>query len=118
MIRDIKINSLGDIDLSAYKFEFAFDADYIVQKLAITLRTFLGEWFLDTSAGIPYFEDILKKNYDPTRVESVLKSAILDVPGVDQITAFDMNLINPRTLIVTFTVTTDFGELEIEEVLT
>lgn len=118
MIRDIKLTSDGEIDLSTYDLEFAFDADYIMQKLLIVLRTFLGEWFLDTSAGIPYFEDILKKNYDPSRVESVLKSAILDVPGVDQITAFDMNLIDPRTLVVTFTVTTDFGELEIEEVLT
>ncbi len=118
MIRDIKLTSGGDIDLSNYSLELAFDADYISQKLAIVLRTFLGEWFLDTSAGIPYFEDILKKNYDPTRVEAVLKSAILDVPGVDQITAFDMNLEDPRTLVVSFTVNTDFGELEITEILT
>ena len=116
MIRDIKLNSSGDLDISTYDFEFVLDADYISQKLIIVLRTFLGEWFLDISAGIPYFEDILKKNYDPIRVESVLKSAILDVPGVDQITAFDMTLNSPRELVVSFTVTTDFGELEIDEV--
>lgn len=118
MIRDIKLTSLGDLDLSTYSMEFALNADYITQKLSVVLRTFLGEWFLDTSAGIPYFEDILKKNFDPTRVETVIKSAILDVPGVDQITSFDMSLINPRELVVSFVVTTDFGELEIEEVLT
>lgn len=117
MINDIKLTNTGDIDIGAFKFEFVTGADYIIQKLAVVLRTFFGEWFLDTRAGIPYFEDILKKNYDPARIESVLKTAILDVPGVDQITAFDMNLVSPRQLEVNFTVNTDFGELEITELL-
>lgn len=118
MTIDIKITKDGDIDLSGNGFELASDIDYIDQKLAIVLRSFLGDWFLDLSAGIPYFEDIFKKQYDPARIESVLKSAILSVLGVNKITAFDLNLVNPRELVVDFTVSTDFGELVISESLT
>jgi len=118
MTIDIQITNDGDIDLSNNAFMLATGIDYIKQKLSIVLRSFLGEWFLDISVGIPYFEDIMKKDFDPARVESVLKSAILSVLGVNQITAFDMNLVNPRNLVVTFTVNTDFGELNITESLT
>lgn len=118
MTTDIKITKDGDIDLSGNSFELATGIDYIDQKLAIVLRSFLGDWFLDLSYGIPYFEDIYKKQYDPARVEAIMKAAILSVLGVDRITAFDLNLINPRELVVTFTVSTDFGELIISESLT
>ena len=118
MTTDVKITKDGDIDLTGNTFELATGIDYIDQKLAIVLRSFLGDWFLDLSAGIPYFEDIFKKQYDPARIESVLKAAILAVLGVNRITAFDLNLVNPRELVVTFTVSTDFGELVISESLT
>jgi len=118
MTIDVKITKDGDIDLAGNAFELATGIDYIDQKLAIVLRSFLGDWFLDLSTGIPYFEDIFKKQYDPTRIESVLKTAILAVLGVNRITAFDLNLVNPRQLVVSFTVSTDFGELVISESLT
>ncbi len=118
MTTDIKINLDGDIDLSELAFELVTEIEYIEQKLSIVLRFFLGEWFLDTSYGVPYFEDIFKKDYDPARIESVLKTQILAVLGVNQIVEFDLNLVNPRQLDVDFTVTTDFGELTISESLT
>lgn len=115
---DLKITQDGDLDLFGNTLTLVTEQDYLEQKLAIVLRSFLGDWFLDLSAGIPYFEDILKKQFDPIRIESILKSSIVNVLGVNKITAFDLNLINPRELVVNFTVNTDFGELEISEPLT
>ena len=31
----------------------------VQQRLFIMLRTFMGEWFMDTEHGIPYFQRIL-----------------------------------------------------------
>ncbi len=117
MTTDIKINLSGDIDISLNNFQLAKDGDYIKQKLEIVLRTFLGEWFLNISDGVPYFEDIFKKNFNPARIETVIKAEILKVLGVDKITAFDMNLLN-RQLEIDFTVSTNYGELNITESLT
>ncbi|MFY1894735.1 hypothetical protein ACOTCN_12180 [Achromobacter xylosoxidans] len=39
----------------------------VAQQIKVTLLAFLGEWFLDTSFGVPYFEEVLVKT--PTRVE-------------------------------------------------
>ena len=115
-MRDIKIVN-SDIDLGAYGIELVSGLDYIEQKLKIALRLFKGEWFLDISKGVTYYEDILVKNYDGSRIEAVLKTVILGVPGVLELLSFDMNYDNTRKLTVSFSVSTDLGELELIEVL-
>ena len=115
-MRDFKLLN-SDLDLSNYGLQLVSDLDYIQQKLAITLRLFRNEWFLNIDAGIDYYTDILKKDIDGARIEAVLKSAILAVPGVLALTSFDMNLSTSRQLTVDFSVSTDLGELTINEVL-
>ncbi len=59
------------------------------QRLLITLRMFTGEWFLDLTAGVPYYQSILVKNPDLDLIRSVLRQTIaadplvVDVPRVD-----------------------------------
>jgi hypothetical protein len=55
------------------------------QQIKVTLLTFLGEWFLDTSFGVPYFDQVLVKNPDRAAVEAVFRARILDVPGVSRV---------------------------------
>ena len=38
------------------------NAERIAQQILISLRFWLGEWFLDTRQGVPYLEYILVKN--------------------------------------------------------
>ena len=52
MTIDIKITKDGDIDLSGNAFELASDIDYIDQKLAIVLRSCLGDVFFYFITGI------------------------------------------------------------------
>ena len=115
-MRDLKLNN-SDIDLSTYGLQLIENEDFITQKLRIALRLFYGEWFLDITQGVTYYEDILVKNPDGARIEAVLKSTILGVIGVNELLSFDMTLSADRTLTVTFSVNTDVGELNLIEVL-
>jgi len=62
------------------------------QQVKVTLMTFLGEWFLDTSFGVPYFEQILLKTPDRTSIEVVLRARILAVPGVVRVRRLDLQV--------------------------
>lgn len=79
--------------------------EYVAQKLQIKFRFFLGEWYLDTSKGIPYLTKILGKNIDIAFVESIYKSAILSLDEVEELRSFSLEIdAVTRTLTVTFSV--------------
>lgn len=63
----------------------------IRQRLLQTLRLFLGEWFLDTSAGVPYYQSILVKNPNLDVVQASIKNAILSTPGIIELLSFNFN---------------------------
>ncbi|MCK5609852.1 hypothetical protein KAR91_48720 [Candidatus Pacearchaeota archaeon] len=93
--------------------------DRVVQDLKVRLWFFLGEWFLDISKGVPYFDDILVKNPDLNAIEAIFKEVIFNTADVLEILSFDMDYnSSARTLSVEFEVNTTFGTtgtLNIEE---
>lgn len=66
------------------------------QQIEVTLLTLLGEWFLDTSWGVPYFDAILVKSPDRIRLESIIRAKVGDVPGVQAIPTVDIS-VDPKT---------------------
>lgn len=82
----------------------------VAQAIGIRLRCFLGEWFLDTTHGVPYLERVLGKVPRPELVEAVLRAQVLSVAGVTGLEAFELR-IDPRTRVaqVTFIATTKAG---------
>ncbi|MCK9435580.1 MAG: hypothetical protein M0Q12_00060 [Synergistaceae bacterium] len=95
------------------------DADTIVQMLKCRLQMFYGTWFLDTTAGVPYYEDILGKDAnkpDPTRINAVLVDTILDTPGViafSNAIEYDYNS-STRKLSFSFEVKSIFGLISLD----
>jgi hypothetical protein len=84
----------------------------IRQRLLETLRLFLGEWFLDTSKGLPYYQSILIKNPNLDVIEGLLRNAILNTDGVEQLTEFTFNYSSAgRTLSVSFQAQSSNGTL-------
>lgn len=67
------------------------DAEAVGQHGRQRLMTFLGEWFLDTTAGVPWLRDIFAKAYDPALAESVVKSVLLETDGVVSIDTFSVS---------------------------
>ena len=78
--------TVGDLYLTDGQITLTPDAKTAVaQHIAIRLRTFFGEWFLDVREGVPYFELVLVKNPDLGRITSIFRSVILATPGVASI---------------------------------
>lgn len=94
------------------------NAERVAQQVLITLREWLGEWFLKTSDGIPYLEYILVKNPNEAHIRQILTQAIESVEGVKDVTEleFAFNRIL-RTLTVSYEIDTDYGLSTRKEVL-
>lgn len=68
----------------------AYDSLAVGQHVAQRLHTFAGEWFLDTTCGVPWLEQILGRQFDAELAESVVKKEVLDTDGVTGIDAFSL----------------------------
>lgn len=85
----------------------------IKQDILQRLRFYLGEWFLDTTKGVPYFQQILIKNPDQSKIDAIFINTILNTPGVITLTAysFDLDSVN-RILNIKFTAQTTSGTVD------
>jgi hypothetical protein len=85
----------------------------IAQDLRTSLQLFAGEWFLDQSIGLPWFQSILVKNPNVRFVRSIFADAIQARPGVVGLANLQLDFDRAtRVLRVTFSVQTDAGLLE------
>lgn len=73
----------------------ARDALAVGQHARQRLMTFEGEWFLDTTAGVPWLTQILGKGQDPALAEAVVKANLLGTDGVTEITSFSVGFAQP-----------------------
>lgn len=86
----------------------------IAQEVMTTLLVFQGEWFLDTTAGVPWFTQVAGVNTVPI-YDQVIKQAILNVQGVTAIVSYSSTLDRVhRSLSVSATIDTQFGITQIQ----
>lgn len=114
-MKDLLLNSNhSDLVIQNYDLQIVDGSEQIKQNLAIRLRFFLGEWYLNIDEGIPYYQDILIKSPNRTRVESIFKETIINTLGVSQILSFesDFNAIQ-RKYSVKFQAETDLGIIQV-----
>jgi len=102
---DILVDANGTVVLTV-------GLEAIRQNLLQRLRVFRGEWFLDNTIGLPYFQQILVKNPDQAKIDALLINQILSTPGVIQLVSFSSiaNFTN-RTLQIAFEVITTSGRI-------
>lgn len=119
MAYDLAMNvKTGDLVVRNGDLMIVNNRERVAQQVLITLREWLGEWFLKTSDGVPYLEYILVKNPNEAHVRQVLSEAIQSVEGVKGVTEleFAFNRIL-RTLTVSYEIDTDYGFITKKEVL-
>lgn len=114
MAYDLVLSDDHDLDLDLLgRASLADGAERIGQQIKITLLAFLGEWFLDTSFGVPYIESVQIKSPDRASIESIFRARILDVPGVRRVRRLELQIERQlRILRVVFDADTDAGRLE------
>jgi hypothetical protein len=114
MAYDLVLSEDHDLDLDLLgRASLTDGAERIGQQIKITLLAFLGEWFLDTSFGVPYIESVQIKSPDRASIESIFRARILDVPGVQRVRRLELQIERQlRILRVVFDADTDEGRLE------
>lgn len=114
MALDLALASDHDLDVDLLgRASFVDGADRIAQQVKITLLAFMGEWFLDTTFGVPYLEDILVKAPDRASIEGILRARIRAVPGVERVRSLDLQVERQqRVLRVAFDADTTAGRLQ------
>lgn len=94
------------------------NAERVAQQVKIMLLTWLGEWFLDTTHGVPYLEYILVKSPDLQLIRSILLKKIESVDGVDDVSELELDYNRQeRKLSVSYTASTSYGLVTRKEVL-
>lgn len=74
----------------------------VAQKIQCRLKVVQGEWFLDSSFGLPWFTRIFKKAPDFNDIKTIFVSTILDTEGVDSLLSFTPKF-NKKTRTYSFT---------------
>lgn len=108
----------GDLLLNNNDLMIIDNAERVAQQILITLRFWFGEWFLDTSQGVPYLEYILIKNPNENHIRQILTEAILSVEGVQEVNEMTLDFDEKnRRLFVEYSATTEYGLITKREVL-
>lgn len=96
--------------------EFLVDSPAAVAQAVHTrLRLSKGEWFLDTTDGTPYATEILGAGTQ-SLYDSAIKGRVLGTPGVTSIDAYSSSLDQNRALLVTMTISTQYGPATLSQV--
>ena len=100
----------GDYTFGHGSSNFLINSPACVGQLVLTnLRLWAGEWFLDTTAGVPYTTQVLG-NYTSSLYDQAIQAAVLGTEGVTEILTYQSSLGNKtRKLTVTMTLNTTFG---------
>lgn len=99
---DFLMDATGDLAIVNGDFALVSGVDETVQFLNQSLRLFLGEWFLDETRGIPYFDEIFIKNPNSVTVHSIFENHIVNLPGIEELQELDLDFdSSSRTLSIT-----------------
>lgn len=111
------LDSNNDIIVDDGQFKLVTDGAKVAQHVRSRLLFYQGEWFLDLSAGVPYFQKIFTKPADVGEVESIIKSEILQTEGVERLLTFESDYNSEtRKLTMSASLETVYGVIDMSEV--
>lgn len=112
------LNSNNDIFVLGSRIAIVREGEQVVQHVRTRLLFYLEEWFLDLSAGTPWYQEVFVKPANLNNIESVIKARIATTPELSVITSFSMEVESPNTrqLLVSFSAETEYGNIDSEEI--
>lgn len=114
---DLRINTdTGDLEVVSFVaprlFKKGEALEALRQRIVIRLRSFQGDWFVDTTIGVPYFQQILGARGAGVEAlaGTILRGVIEDTPGVLSVDTFSVSF-SARMITIDFTATADLGTI-------
>lgn len=112
--RDLLLSTVtGDIVITGGALQWTSGQAAIGQSCRIAMQLFQGEWFLNLSLGIPYWQSILgqKPAVAIAAARIAFNAALLGVDGVVKVTKLNVTFDSTtRAMSVDWQVTTIFGD--------
>lgn len=106
---DLKLGS--DHDISWEDFRLTYDnAESVSQRIKIRLLRYQGEYFLDQSLGVAYFQELLVKGTAKDYIDTVLIDEISNTVGVLNIDSYESTVSLAGLYQAVFVATTTEGE--------
>jgi len=102
-----KLDENGDYQLGVF---LENTPETVGQAVLTRLKLWRGEWFMDTSEGTPYMQNILGHN---TQYDLEIKARILGTKGVTEIINYSSVVDRDRNLITTCTLNTLYGQIKL-----
>lgn len=94
-----------DLTLKNGDLQLVDGGNWVQQSIKQNLQTLLGEWFLDTTIGLPWFDEIMQKGTSENRIKQLLIREIANTQGVEKLNSLIINVDNrTRRGTVTFEV--------------
>lgn len=113
-----QLDNDGDLQITNNAFSLTEGIEAIRQHLQCKFRLFLGEWFLDLDVGVPWFQEVFRKQTTFVVLQEIFKETILTTPGVIQLLTFTFDYDNfTREAVVNFSCQTTEGLLDFTQVV-
>ncbi len=112
-----RLDSNNDYSFGRGRADFLSGVDAVGQAIVTRLKLLEGEWWEDTSDGLPLWQSILGQRTAKAAIDRIITSRILGTPNVTAISNFSSSL-NTSTRAYSFqcSVTTAFGTTVIQTV--
>lgn len=110
-----KLSPTGDYTFGQSLNNFWIDQpEGVGQSVQTRLQLWLGEWYLDTTAGTPYIPGILGKN-DQATADLNIQDRVLQTDGVTDLKSY-ASILNPDTrgLSVALEIDTAYGPTAVQ----
>lgn len=107
----------GDLAIEGNALVLVTGIDEVRQRVEQRLQMNKNEWFLDTTAGLPWFADIFAKGQSQNVIEALIKAEIIATPGVKELNSFEMTVDKTtRAAQITATIRGTEGDIGLLEV--
>ena len=107
------LDPMGDYSIGKGMQDFLINAAAVGQAIKTNLLLLQGEWWEDTSDGLPLFQNILGQSGTPEHLTAtvlLIKERILSTQGVSQIQSFQSSYENRKYTVDNCTVLTNTGQ--------
>jgi hypothetical protein len=111
--RDFLQDASGDLDFSQGLRQTPDLPTFVRQKFSENFNFFQGEWFLDTTKGLPMFKYVIGQKFDGPLLNTLYRRAAVKTHGVGSVDALSLEYDNRLRLL---SVAIDARTVEGEEV--
>lgn len=106
------LTSAGDSTIFSGATQFLVNSPAAVAQAVLTrLNLWQGQWFLDSTLGLPVYQQIIGFGTQAVR-DAAIQNVILNTPGVNQILQYTSSLVG-REFTVNATIDTIYGSTAI-----